>query len=632
VTELARPPGLPTDVDLHLFAEGRHERLWEVLGAHPTTIGGVDGTVFAVWAPGARHVAVTGPWNHWNGDDHPLQRLDAGVWAGFVASVGSRTPYKYEVVGSDGATTQRGDPMAQFAEHSGGMASIVFASEHRWRDGDWMGRRGSRDPVADRLSIYEVHVGSWRRHDDGRVLSYRELAPQLADHVDELGFTHVELMPVAEHPYEPSWGYQVTGFYAPTSRFGDPDDFRWFVDHLHQRGIGVIVDWVPAHFPRDPGALARFDGGPLYEHRDPQRAEHPDWGTLVFDHGRAEVRDYLVANALFWLGELHVDGLRVDAVASMIYRDYSRGPGQWTPNVHGGNEDLEAVAFLQELNTVVHRVQPGVLTIAEESTAWEGVSRPVFSGGLGFTHKWNMGWMHDTLDYWAIDPLYRGFNHNNLTFGLTYAWAEHFILPLSHDEVVHLKKPLLGKMPGANDHERFANLRTMYAWMWAHPGQQLLFMGGELAETREWSHDRGLDWALLDDDRHAGVQRLVGELNRIQAEHPELYLADSDPASFAWLSVDDTDHSVLAFERRLPGRDDVLVCVANLSGVPQSGYRLGLPRAGGWWGLLSTDEARFVGAGSWVPHLASEPIPWQGCEQSTVLDLAPLTVLYLVPG
>ncbi len=389
--------------------------------------------------------------------------------------------------------------------------------------------RPSGTSLRDRLSIYEVHLGSWRRTPLGEPLSYRDLAEQLADHAIAHGFTHVELLPVAEHPYEPSWGYQGTNLFAPTSRFGDPDDFRWFVDHLHQRGVGVIVDWVPAHFPRDAWALARFDGTPLYEYSDPRRGSHPDWGTLVFDHGRAEVRGFLIANALYWLGELHVDGLRVDAVASMLYRDYSRGPGQWTPNVHGGNEDLEAVALLQDLNTVVHRAHPGVLTIAEESTAWPGVTRPVHDGGLGFTHKWNMGWMHDTLTYWSTDPLYRRYHHHQLTFGLTYAWSEHFVLPLSHDEVVHLKGSLLAKMPGTDD-ERFDHLRSLYGWMWSHPGQQMLFMGGELAVPGEWAHDRSLDWDVLHDPRHAGVEALVAELNALEQAHPALHRGDADPA------------------------------------------------------------------------------------------------------
>jgi len=629
VTDGAPADGLPGELDLHLFGEGRHERLWEVLGAHP---GGSDwgrGTAFAVWAPQAREVSVVGPWNQWEPGAHPLARLDGRVWGGVVPGVGSGTPYKYAVTTADGQTTLRADPMAQFAEHSGGMSSLVFASQHHWDDGDWMAARAHTRPVGRRLSAYEVHLGSWRHHADGRRLSYRELAPQLAEHVAALGFTHVELMPVAEHPYEPSWGYQVTGFFAPTSRFGDPDDFRWFVDHLHQRGIGVIVDWVPAHFPRDPGALVCFDGTPLYEHPDPQRAEHPDWGTLEFDYGRPEVRGFLVANALYWLGELHVDGLRVDAVASMLYRDYSRGPGEWTPNVHGGNQDLEAVAFLQDLNTVVHRAHPGVLTIAEESTAWDGVTRPAHHGGLGFTHKWNMGWMHDTLGYWATEPAHRPGQHHKLTFGLTYAWAEHFVLPLSHDEVVHLKRSLLGKMPGTTDDERFGNLRSLYAWMWALPGSQLLFMGAELADPREWSHERGLDWGLLDDARHAGVQRLLGDLNALQAAHPALHAADDDPAGFSWLSVDDAEHSVLAFERCVPGRDGSVVVVANLQAVHRDGYRIGLGTSGHWRGLLTTDDVRYGGAGGPLHHLETEPTPWQGRSHSGVLSVPPLTVVYL---
>jgi 1,4-alpha-glucan branching enzyme len=627
----AEPPRLPSADDLWLFAEGRHERLWEVLGSHHAFVDGRDVTAFAVWAPGARSVHVVGEWNGWSGHDHPLERLEgSGVWAGVVEGVAPRTPYKYEVVGRDGSLRQRCDPMGQFAEHAGGMASIVFRSEHEWQDGAWMAARAAHDPVRDPLRVYEVHLGSWRRHPDGRYLSYRELAPLLADHVRALGFTHVELLPVAEHPYEPSWGYQVSGYYAPTSRFGDPDDFRWFVDHLHQQGIGVIVDWVPAHFPRDEWALARFDGGPCYEHSDPRRAEHPDWGTLEFDHGRPEVRSFLLANALFWLGELHVDGLRVDAVASMLYLDYSRGYGQWTPNRYGGNQDLEAVSFLQELNTVVHRVHPGVLTIAEESTAWDGVSRPVDHGGLGFTHKWNMGWMHDTLAYWSLNPIYRRWHHHELTFGLTYAWAEHFVLPLSHDEVVHLKASLLGKMPGPGD-DRFADLRALYAWMWAHPGRPLLFMGGELADPREWSHERGLDWDLLQDPRHAGIERLIVALNELHDQHPALSRCSSDPAAFAWLEADDADWSTYAFERRDPGGDDVVVVVANLAGIARHGCRVGLPRGGRWRAALTTDDRAFGGYGGWESDVPAEDEPWHGREHSVVLTLPPRSVTYLVP-
>ncbi|MGH9274217.1 MAG: 1,4-alpha-glucan branching protein GlgB [Acidimicrobiales bacterium] len=621
----------PSSDDLWLLGEGRHERLWEVLGAHPNTRDGVAGTDFAVWAPKAHAVWVVGDWTGWRADHEPLQRLDAGVWTGFVPDVGSGMRYKYEVKDADGRHVQHIDPMARFSEHSGGMASIVFSSDHTWRDAAWMEHRTASDPVRDRLSIYEVHLGSWRRHDDGRVLSYRELAVQLAEHVGSLGFTHIELMPVAEHPYEPSWGYQVTGFYAPTSRFGDPDDFRWFVDHLHQRGIGVIVDWVPAHFPKDEWALASFDGGPLYEHVDIQRAEHPDWGTLEFDLGRNEVRNFLIANALYWLGELHVDGLRVDAVASMLYLDYSRGPDQWTPNVRGGNEDLEAVAFLQELNATVHRVHPGVLTIAEESTAWSGVSRPVHADGLGFTHKWNMGWMHDTLSYWAEDPGHRHWHHELLTFGLTYAWAEHFVLPLSHDEVVHLKRPLIGKMPGASDDERFANLRALFAWMWAHPGKQLLFMGSELAEPREWSHDRSLDWSLLEDPLHAGVTELLRVLNALDAAHPALHVGDGDPAGFTWLDVKAAESSMLAFERAEPGGSGVLLCVANLSGEERHDYRIGLRQGGRWGAVLSTDDTAFGGHGGWKDDLVAEDLPWQHRPHSAALTLPPRSVTYLVP-
>ncbi|MDP1820474.1 MAG: 1,4-alpha-glucan branching protein GlgB [Acidimicrobiales bacterium] len=620
----------PTADDLWLIGEGRHERLWDVLGAHPGTWEGVEGTAFAVWAPNARAVWVVGEWTGWDTGAHPLERLDGGVWWGFVPHVARGAVYKFDVEGADGRRVRHMDPMAQFSEHSGGMASIVFDSRHEWGDQAWMEQRRGLDPLRDRMSVYEVHLGSWRRHEDGRFLTYRELASQLADHACSLGFTHVELMPPAEHPYEPSWGYQVTGFYAPTSRFGDPDEFRWFVDHLHQRGLGVIVDWVPAHFPKDEWGLARFDGTPLYEHADPRRAEHPDWGTLEFDHSSRQVRNFLVANALFWLGELHVDGLRVDAVASMLYLDYSRDHGQWSPNALGGHEDLDAVSFLQELNTVVHRAHPGVLTIAEESTAWNGVSRPVDAGGLGFTHKWNMGWMHDSLEYWSHDPIHRPWHHNQLTFGLTYAWSEHFVLPLSHDEVVHLKRPLLGKMPGSDD-DRFANLRALYAWMWAHPGKQLLFMGAELAEQHEWSHDRSLDWDLLQDARHAGVTELVRCLNEVEARHPALYAGDGDPAGFAWLDVDRAEQSTLAFERRAPGTDDLVVCVANLSGIAEHGYRIGLDGGGRWGALLTTDDSRFGGGGGWKEDLEADEIPMQGRSHSAVLALPPLSVTFLAP-
>jgi 1,4-alpha-glucan branching enzyme len=529
---------------------------------------------------------------------------------------------------------QRADPMAQATEGPDGTASRVFRSTHEWGDAAWMAQRDDLDPVSGRISIYEVHLGSWRRHPDGRPHSYRELAPALADHALGLGFTHVELLPVAEHPYDPSWGYQVTSYYAPTARFGDPDDFRWFVDHLHQRGLGVIVDWVPAHFPRDEWALARYDGAPLYEHTDPLRAEHPDWGTLEFDFGRPEVKGFLIANALYWLGELHVDGLRVDAVASMLYLDYSRSPGQWRPNIFGGNQDLEAVAFLQEMNTTVHRVHPGVLTIAEESTAWDGVTRPVHLGGLGFTNKWNMGWMHDTLEYWSKDPIHRRWHHDQVTFGLAYAFAEHFVLPLSHDEVVHLKRPLVRKMGSQHPTDRFDELRALYAWMWAHPGKQLLFMGAELAEEREWSHDREVDWGLRQDPLHDGVAALVAELNRLQAAHPALHLGDGTYEGFDWLVVDDAERSTFAIERRVPGGrpDELVVCVANLSGAWVHGYRVGLATEGPWQVILSTVDARFAGHGHGpAGDVVVDPEPWHHRPASTALDLPARSVLYLAP-
>jgi 1,4-alpha-glucan branching enzyme len=623
-------PARPTADDLWIFGEGHHERLWEALGAHP----GPHGTTFSVWAPAARAVSVIGEWNGWDSSADRLERVDgSGVWAAVVAGAAPGALYKYAIEQADGIVSLRADPMAQAAEGGAGTASRVFASQHEWQDAGWMSSRGALDPVSGRISTYEVHLGSWRRHPDGRPHSYREVAPALADHVSALGFTHVELLPVAEHPYDPSWGYQVTSYYAPTARFGTPDDFRWFVDHLHQRGIGVIVDWVPAHFPKDDWALYRFDGGPLYESADPLRSEHPDWGTLEFDVTRPEVRSFLIANALYWFGELHVDGLRVDAVASMLYLDYSRGPGQWRPNVHGGNEDLEAVSFLQELNTVVHRVHPGVLTIAEESTAWSGVSRPVHAGGLGFTHKWNMGWMHDTLSYWSAPPAERPRQHNLLTFGLTYAFAEHFVLPLSHDEVVHLKRPLVGKMGSDSPESRFDDLRCLYAWMWAHPGKQLLFMGAELAQEREWSHDRELDWWLLGEPAHAGVHALVAALNEVQTGHRALHESDGQPEGFRWLAVDDAEHSTLAFERSVPGDEgQVVVCVANLSAEWRPGYRVGLRFGGPWGVLLTTMAPRFGGRGDGPQgEVAVEATGWQGCSHSTVLDLPPRTVLYLAP-
>jgi 1,4-alpha-glucan branching enzyme len=622
------------DVDLHLIGEGRHERLWAVLGARTMTHDGVDGVAFAVWAPAAKAVRVVGDWNSWDGRLHPMRALGAsGVWELFVpeAEIGHR--YRYEIVGADDQLRLKSDPLATATEMPPANASVITRSEHTWSDDDWMAARRENDPINDRLSVYEVHAGSWRTvpEEGDRTLRWDELAEQLADHVIELGFTHIELLPVAEHPYAPSWGYQVSGYFAPTSRFGSPDDFRAFVDRMHQRGIGVIVDWVPAHFPKDDWSLGRFDGTALYEHADPRQGEHPDWGTYVFNFGRNEVRNFLVANALYWLEEFHIDGLRVDAVASMLYLDYSRNDGEWLPNELGGRENLEAISFLQETNTVVHGAFPGVRMIAEESTAWGGVSRPVHLGGLGFGQKWNMGWMHDTLEYFKADPVYRSHHHGQLTFGFVYAWSENFVLPLSHDEVVHGKGSLLAKMPG-DEWQRFANLRTLYGWMWGHPGKQLLFMGCEFAQEREWSESRSLDWHLLDDPSHAGVQRLIGALNRVHAEHPAMWRRDTEPAGFDWLDASDAGQSVLAFQRNgRPDEDDPVVCVANFTPVPRHGYRIGLPRAGAWREVLNTDDERFGGAGIVNSAIASEDVPWQGREQSAVVTLPPLGVAWFAP-
>ncbi|TQM14941.1 1,4-alpha-glucan branching enzyme [Pseudonocardia kunmingensis] len=627
---------LPTlgEVDLHLIGEGRHERLWDVLGAHvrryDTPAGSVTGTSFAVWAPTAQGVRVTGDFDGWSGWAHPMRVLgSSGVWELFVPGIEPGTRYKFRILGRDGRWRDKADPMAFRTEIPPATASIVDASGHTWGDEEWMQARALRQAHAEPMSVYEVHLGSWRPG-----LDYRELAREMATYLGEMGFTHVELLPVAEHPFGGSWGYQVTSFYAPTARFGTPDDFRWFVDHLHQHGFGVIIDWVPGHFPRDEWALAKFDGSALYEHADPRRGEQPDWGTLVFDFGRREVRNFLVANALFWLDQFHVDGLRVDAVASMLYLDYSRPEGQWLPNVHGGRENLDAVAFLQEMNATVYRNHPGVVTIAEESTAWPGVTRPTHLGGLGFGFKWNMGWMHDTLDYAGRDPVYRGYHHNQMTFSLMYAFSENFVLPLSHDEVVHGKGSLWARMPG-DAWNKSANLRALLAYMWAHPGKQLLFQGGEFGQEREWSESRSIDWHLLEDPLHAGVKTLVGDLNRAYRATPALWTRDSTPEGFSWIDANDASGNVLSFLRHgvdADGRPTVLACVANFSGSPKQDYRVGLPFAGRWREVLNTDAQIYGGSG--VGNLGAveaEQVMWHGRPASAVLQLPPAGVLWLVP-
>ena len=623
------------DLDLHLLGEGRHRHLHRVLGAHVRQHQGVAGTSFAVWAPNARSVRVVGDFNEWDGRVHAMRSLgSSGIWEIFVPGVGSGTSYKYEILTAAGHLTLKADPVAFAAEEEPGTASVVTESSYVWGDGDWMAARESADKLHGPVSIYEVHLGSWRRAGERgeRPLGYRDLAEQLPAYCLDMGFTHVELMPVAQHPFGGSWGYLVSSYFAPTARHGSPDDFRAMVDALHRAGIGVIIDWVPAHFPRDDWALARFDGTALYEHADPRQGEHPDWGTLVFNFGRNEVRNFLIANGLFWLEEFHIDGLRVDAVASMLYLDYSRREGEWVPNQFGGRENLEAVAFVKEMNEEVYGAHPGVMTVAEESTAWPAVSRPTYLGGLGFGFKWNMGWMHDTLQYFSKDPVHRRFHHNDLTFGLLYAFSENFILPLSHDEVVHGKGALIAKMPG-DKWQRLANLRAMYGWMWAHPGKQLLFQGGEIGQEREWAHDRSVDWHITEDAGHRGVQELVRALNTIYRDHPALWERDFVPEGFRWIDAGDVENNVLSFLRISADGGQAVACVANLAPVPRNGYRIGLPRGGTWRELLNTDAEQFGGGG--VGNGGSVEAGnehWHGLPFSAELTLPPLAVLWLTSG
>ncbi|HEY1853836.1 MAG TPA: 1,4-alpha-glucan branching protein GlgB [Solirubrobacterales bacterium] len=629
----AFPPTLG-EVDLHLIGEGRHEELYGKLGAHVTEVVGVAGTAFAVWAPGARAVSVVGAFNDWRGDLDQMRSLGAsGIWEIFIPGVAEGTPYKFEIITGGGEQRLKADPLAFATTVPPQTDSVVHRSRHRWSDAEWLERRRQSEPSEGPVSIYEVHLGSWRRlaEEGGRSLSYRELADELAAYVAEMGFTHVELLPVMEHPFGGSWGYQVTSQFAPSARYGSPDDFRAFVDKLHGAGIGVILDWVPAHFPRDDWALARFDGTALYEHSDPRRGAHPEWGTLIYNYGRHEVRNFLTASALFWPREYHADGIRVDAVASMLYLDYSRPEGAWVPNEFGGNEDLEAVEFLKGMNETLYRRQPGIVSAAEESTAWPGVSRPTYVGGLGFGFKWNMGWMHDTLEYFSLDPVYRSYHHHGLTFSLMYAFSENFILPLSHDEVVHGKGSMYGKMAG-DRWQKLANLRALYAYMWAHPGKKLLFMGNEIAQEQEWSYERSLDWHLLERPEHAGIQSLVRDLNTLLRSEPALYERDFDPSGFYWLEANDAARNVVAFARISAGGERTVVCVANLSPMPRQGYRVGLPRGGCWVELLNTDSRHYgggdVGNGGGVE---AEPIGWHDQRFSAELTLPPLGVLWLRP-
>ena len=617
-------------LDLHLFAEGQHWQLYEKLGAHLTEAGGVRGTAFHVWAPNALRVSVVGEFNGWDGRRNPMRKLlGCGVWEIFLPGVGEGAHYKFEVKGAHGAIVLKSDPFAFFGQHGTATSSLVFdLKRYAWNDANWLKARRTKEWHREPMSIYEVHLGSWQRKADegNRFLSYRELADTLLPYVLEMGYTHLELMPVAEHPFEGSWGYQVTGYFAPTSRFGNPDEFRYFVDRCHQAGIGVILDWVPGHFPKDAHGLAEFDGTDLYEHADPRLGEHMDWGTLIFNFGRNEVRNFLIANALFWLDEYHIDGLRVDAVASMLYLDYSRKAGEWIPNQYGGRENLDAIYFLKRFNEVCYERFPGIVTIAEESTAWPGVSRPTYLGGLGFGLKWNMGWMHDFLTYMQKDPLYRRFHQGDITFSLIYAFHEHFVLVLSHDEVVHGKGALLDKMPG-DVWQKFANLRMFYAWMYAHPGKKLLFMGGEFGQWREWNHDQSLDWHLCERPEHEGLKRLVQHLNWVYQNEPALFDQDDSYAGFEWIDFRDSDNSVIAFMRK-SRTGDTIAFVINATPMIREAYRVGVNGEGWWEEIINTDAETYGGSnvgnfgGQYAEHVA-----WQGKSHSLLLRLPPLAVV-----
>ena len=619
------------ELDLHLLGEGSHQRIFETLGARVTKLAGVAGVRFAVWAPNASRVSVVGDFNQWDGRRH-VMRLHAGngIWEIFVPDIGNGAMYKFELADRSGKLLPlKADPFGHAFEAPPGNASIVFDSAYRWRDDDWQAARSTTPDLNQPVSIYEVHAGSWRRKgaDGGEYFSYRELADELVPYVTDMGFTHVEFLPVTEHPFDGSWGYQPIGLFAPTQRFGSPDDFRYLVDRCHEAGIGVIVDWVPAHFPRDEHGLARFDGTALYEHEDPRKGAHADWGTLIFNYGRREVVNYLIGSALYWIEQFHVDALRVDAVASMLYLDYSRKEGEWIPNADGGNENYEARAFLQRLNAEVHAA--GGQSFAEESTAWPGVSRPVDAGGLGFTYKWNMGWMNDTLAYMGEDPIHRRYHHDKMTFGLVYAFDENFVLPLSHDEVVHGKGSLLGRMPG-DDWQRFANLRAYYGFMFAHPGKKLLFMGAEIAQRSEWNHDQSLDWHLLEYAGHAGVQRLMRDLNAVYRHTPPLHEVDFAPAGFEWIDYEDRDASVLAWLRR-DGNGNFVVCVSNLTPVPRPGYRLGVPGGRRLTELINTDNIVYGGSGIGNGDVPVVTEPHLGKPCSVSLHLPPLATLILTP-
>jgi 1,4-alpha-glucan branching enzyme len=637
--ELEDPYRFPfylTDYDRHLHNEGTHHESYEKLGAHLREVDGVRGVNFAVWAPNAQRVSVIGEFNGWDNRTHAMQlHEDGSIWEIFIPNLPEGTHYKYAVKSRMmGYEIDKADPYGFYAEMRPSTDSRVWdIDKYEWNDKLWMEERPQRQALDQPINIYEVHLGSWRRvpESDG-FLSYRDLAHQMVDYALEMGYTHIELLPITEHPFDGSWGYQTTGYFAPTSRFGSPDDFKYFVDHCHQHGIGVILDWVPAHFPKDAPGLAFFDGTHLYEHADPRQGEHQDWGTKIFNFGRNEVRNFLLSSALFWLKKYHLDGLRVDAVASMLYLDYSRESGEWIPNQYGGRENLEAIDFIRTFNNLVHELAPGALTIAEESTSWPMVSRPTYTGGLGFDLKWNMGWMHDTLEYIQQEPIYRRYHQGQVTFSLIYAFHENFVLPFSHDEVVHLKRSMLDKMPG-DLWQKYANLRALYAYMYSHPGKKLLFMGSEFGQWREWNEAESLDWHLLDEADHQQLHHFVRDLNHIYLNEPALYEIDGSWEGFAWIDFSDADRSILSYVRRAADPTDHIVTICNLTPVPRMGYRVGLPEGGEYQVLLNSDWSQYGGGGIGNEGpIYAEPTPWQSCDYSAMLDLPPLGVLYLKPA
>jgi len=623
-------PSIITDYDLYLFGEGNHLRIYEKLGAHLVELNGTEGVHFALWAPNAEEVSLIGSFNNWDPTRHKLLPLgSSGIWYTFVPGLKEGQMYKYQIKSKiNGDIRIKADPFGFYFEERPKTATIVYdINKYNWADQQWMEARRKVDPLRKPMSIYEVHLGSWLRRDDGGFLTYRELAEKLIPYVKEMGFTHIELLPVTEHPLDESWGYQCTGYFAPTSRYGRPEDFMYFIDACHQAGIAVIIDWVPAHFPKDDFSLRRFDGTCLYEHEDPRQGEHKDWGTLIFNYGRNEVRNFLIASAMFWLDRYHVDGLRVDAVASMLYLDYSKKEGEWIPNKYGGRENLEAVDFLKRLNETVHLYYPGAVTIAEESTAWPGVSRPTYVGGLGFTFKWNMGWMHDTLEYFQKDPIFRKYHHSNLTFSLLYAFSENFVLPLSHDEVVHEKRSLIEKMPG-DRWQRFANLRALFGYMYGHPGKKLLFMGGEFGQTKEWDCKGQLQWELLEDDLHRGLRQYVMDLNRIYLSEPALFEQDFEHEGFEWIDFSNAEESIISFIRRASNRDNFLVFVCNFTPVPRYNYLIGVPEPGFYREILNSDSELYGGSNMGnLGGVSAEANPIHNRPFSIKITLPPLSIL-----